>query len=199
MNFAGRQSVVSSISVSSTLDASVSQYLENFDSNLLNSEPFNRPPDQVFKIPEENIGQRTRSKLCLSDTPLEAIEKAFVPPDITTDMYDFKCDNEDWENFLKEFMQPLPSDANEPEDDDEADPEYNAMADEEEVDKEELRMDRAVKIPRKELRKLMAELFECPDDLTSDEEEEGRVRREIISRVSKYIQYFVSNLSCGLF
>ncbi|KAL0278688.1 UNVERIFIED_CONTAM: hypothetical protein PYX00_000438 [Menopon gallinae] len=181
----GRQSVVSSISRTSTLDVSATQYLESFDSNLLVDESANQSADYLFKVPEENIGQRTRSKLCLSDTPLEIIEKAFVPPDITTDMYDFKCDNEDWENFLKEFAQPLSNNMNNPDDDDdEADPDYNVMAEEEEVDKEELRRDRAVKISRKELRKLMAELFESPDEYSSDEEEEKRVCTEITNRVN---------------
>lgn len=76
--------------------------------------------DGVFKIPpqpevkitgevkeDENIALRTRSKLSLSDTPLENIEEAFVPPDITTDMYDFECDDEDWRDFLKKFTRPL--------------------------------------------------------------------------------------------
>lgn len=48
-----------------------------------------------------NIALRTRSKINLSSTPLEVIEKAFVPPDITTDMYDVECDDDEWRNFLK--------------------------------------------------------------------------------------------------
>ena len=157
-----------------------SQYIESFDPNLLNSDPH-----PTFKVPRENIGQRTRSKLCLSDTPLEAIETAYLPPDITTDMYDYECDNEDWENFLKEFMQPLPKD---PEDDEEADPEYNVMADEEVVDKEEFRMDRASKVSRKEERDLYRELVEeCflgPEEGTSDEEEENCAKNEMTNQVS---------------
>ncbi|XP_067012946.1 GON-4-like protein isoform X2 [Anabrus simplex] len=126
--------------------------------------------DGVFRKPQENIGQRTRSKLSLSDTPLETIERSFVPPDITTDMYDSECDDEDWKNFLKDFTEPLY--LNDTLDDDEADPEYNVLADEEQevVDKEELRMDRAVKISRKELNTLMAELFEFTDMFSSDDE-----------------------------
>ena len=66
--------------------------------------------DEVFKKPlpfansEENadlIGFRTRSKLPLNDTPLEHLEMAFVPPDISTDMYESDCDNEEWKKFLK--------------------------------------------------------------------------------------------------
>ncbi|KAJ9573919.1 hypothetical protein L9F63_008718, partial [Diploptera punctata] len=129
--------------------------------------------DGLFKIPRENIGQRTRSKLSLSDTPLETIEKAFVPPDITTDMYDSECDDEDWKDFLKNFTEPLTVDVNDTFDDDEADPEYNVLADEEEqtVDKEELRADRAVKVSRKELNMLFAGLFENADMMSSDDDE----------------------------
>lgn len=79
----------------------------------------------------ESIGQRTRSKLSLSETPLEQIEQAFVPPDITTDMYDWDCDiDEDWGNFLNEFTKPLGHDTT-VEDDPEADPEYNILEDKE--------------------------------------------------------------------
>ena len=58
---------------------------------------------------DENIALRTRSKLPLNDTPLEEIEQAFIPPDITPDLYDTTCDNADWQEFLKEFMQPMRS------------------------------------------------------------------------------------------
>nr|CAD7460912.1 unnamed protein product [Timema tahoe] len=121
--------------------------------------------DGLFKMPQENIGQRTRSKFSLSDTPLETIEQAFIPPDITTDMYDLECDDEDWNNFLKDFTKPL-------KDDEDADPEYNILADEEEVvDHEELRMDRAVKVSKKELNALFNELFEYTEMRSSDDEE----------------------------
>ncbi|KAJ4437019.1 hypothetical protein ANN_17151 [Periplaneta americana] len=143
--------------------------------------------DGLFKIPKENIGQRTRSKLSLSDTPLEAIEKAFIPPDITTDMYDSECDDEDWKDFLKNFTEPLTTDVNDAFDDDEADPEYNVLADEEEqtVDKEELRVDRAVKVSRKELNMLMAELFEYADMMSSDDEDTKTKRRNNINLPDK--------------
>ncbi|XP_012272337.1 GON-4-like protein isoform X2 [Orussus abietinus] len=150
--------------------------------------------DGIFKIPsiplvpteEESIGQRTRSKLCLSETPLEHIEQAFVPPDITTDMYDWDCDNdEDWDNFLKEFTQPL---AQEPvaEDDPDADPEYNILEDEETelLDKEELRMDRAVKVTRRELNNLVAELFEFADMFSKEEQEIPRKKKNSDTLVS---------------
>lgn len=123
----------------------------------------------------ETIGHRTRSKLSLSETPLETIEQQFIPPDITCDMYDWNCDNEDWKNFLKEFTQPLDAlpDLNETADDVDADPEYNVLADEEEADedKEELRVDRAVKVSRKELNDLMKELFEYGEMMSNIEKE----------------------------
>jgi len=50
---------------------------------------------------------RTRSKLSLNDTPLETIEQAFIPPDITEDMYDSACENDEWMEFLSEFTKPL--------------------------------------------------------------------------------------------
>jgi len=50
---------------------------------------------------------RTRSKLSLNDTPLEIIEQAFIPPDITEDMYDSACENDEWMQFLTEFTKPL--------------------------------------------------------------------------------------------
>uniref|UniRef100_V5GD07 GON-4-like protein n=1 Tax=Anoplophora glabripennis TaxID=217634 RepID=V5GD07_ANOGL len=130
--------------------------------------------DGVFKIPpnkskeeveeEANIARRTRSKLCLSSTPLEVIEEAFIPPDITTDMYDMHCDNDDWMDFLKKFTRPLDEVAKATEDE-EQDPEYNILADEEidKIDKEELRVDKAVKVTRKELNDLIAELLECSE------------------------------------
>lgn len=139
--------------------------------------------DGIFKIPDTptqktnnigNIALRTRSKLSLSDTPLEKIEESFVPPDITTDMYDSECDDEDWKDFLKKFCKPL-EDTEKQEDDDEADPEYNVLADEEvttvdhEELHEELREDKAVKITKKELSDLVAELFDYSDLFLMDD------------------------------
>lgn len=58
------------------------------------------------KVDEEldaNIALRTRSKLCLSDIPIEQIEEDFVPPDFTdTDEID-----DVWRDFLEEFSKPL--------------------------------------------------------------------------------------------
>lgn len=112
-----------------------------------------RPVDQT-------IASRTRSKLPLKDTPLEAIESTFVAPDITPDMYNTQCDNEDWQEFLSELMKT--SNTMEPTEDDN-DSEYNflAEAEKEEVDEEDYRNDKAVKVSKKELNELMDELFEA--------------------------------------
>ncbi|XP_076652630.1 gon-4 like protein muscle wasted isoform X2 [Halictus rubicundus] len=178
------------ISTNSDVDSQSSTPGNNCDSISIEqpkSPKIQYDPEGIFKIPgiphvpteEESIGQRTRSKLCLSETPLEQIEQAFIPPDITTDMYDWDCEiDEDWDNFLKEFTQPL---TQEPvvEDDPEADPEYNILDDEETefLDKEELRADKAVKVTRKELNNLIAELFEFTDTFSKQEQEISKKRR----------------------
>ncbi|OXU20302.1 hypothetical protein TSAR_000632 [Trichomalopsis sarcophagae] len=148
----------------------------------------------VFKVPqniphvpteEESIGHRTRSKLCLSETPLEQIEQAFIPPDITTDMYDWDWEPEDeYINFLKElYTQPIPKEIN-IDDDPEADPEYNILEDEdiELLDKEEeLREDKAVKITKKELKTLIAELDEFADQFAKQHEQEQQ-RQQLLQQ-----------------
>ncbi|XP_011860640.1 PREDICTED: uncharacterized protein LOC105557870 isoform X2 [Vollenhovia emeryi] len=142
----------------------------------------------IFKIPaiphvatdEESIGQRTRSKLSLSETSLEEIEQAFVPPDITADMTeDWDCElDEDWDNFLKEFTQPLTQELA-VDDDPEADPEYNILEDETDLlDKEELRTDRAVEVPRKEQYDLIAELLELTLMFSTQEQEVESSRKK---------------------
>lgn len=80
---------------------------------------------------EESIGHRTRSKLSLIETPVEQLEQAFVPPDITTDMFDWDREPGDvYIDFLKElYTQPLTKEVT-IEDDPEADPEYNILEDE---------------------------------------------------------------------
>ena len=43
----------------------------------------------------------------MTETPLEVIEQRFLPPDITSDMYDTECDNEDWRDFIQGFVHPI--------------------------------------------------------------------------------------------
>lgn len=76
--------------------------------------------DGLFKIPrgrndsvqseqEYIIAQRTRSKVSLAETPIEAIESTFKAPDIPIDMYDnIECEvDNDWIQFLSNFSMPL--------------------------------------------------------------------------------------------
>ena len=71
-------------------------------------DPFKRPlPIEMNQEENDLIGARTRSKLHLNDTPLEHLELAFIPPDISTDMYDSDCDNEEWRKFLKVILSML--------------------------------------------------------------------------------------------
>ena len=127
------------------------------------------PIEQAQPLEPDLIGSRTRSKLPLNDTPLEHLELAFIPPDISTDMYDSDCDNDEWRNFLKEYVCPTTHQSAEPGDDEEADPEYNVLEEEEEVDDEELRADRTVQITKKEVSELLSELFE--EDFSSSDDE----------------------------
>ena len=48
---------------------------------------------------------RTRSKFPLQDTSLETLERSFIPPDISADMYESGLEEEDeeWKNFLREY------------------------------------------------------------------------------------------------
>ncbi|XP_018407103.1 PREDICTED: uncharacterized protein LOC108783115 [Cyphomyrmex costatus] len=158
----------------------------------------------IFKIPavlpvvtkEESIGQRTRSKLSLSETSLEEIEQAFIPPDITADMTDdWDCElDEDWDKFLKEFMQPLTQELA-VEDDPEADPEYNILEDETDLwDKEELRTDRAVEVPRKEQYDLIAELLELTPMFSTQEQEVSR-KKKVLDNTTPPIESDTMNSS----
>lgn len=99
-------------------------------------------------------------------TPIETIESTFVPPDITNDMYDFDQDHEidnEWREFLNEFMLPLTNN----EDDDEADPEF-VVPGPVPVDKEELR---PVRVSKKELNQLISELLEETSDANFNQEQ----------------------------
>lgn len=114
-----------------------------------------RPTLKLSQEESENISKRTRSKLCLTTTPIETIESTFIPPDITLDMYDMhdQEDDNEWKEFLNEFMMPL---LNNPEEDDVEDPEYVA-SEATPLDKEELR---PVRVSKKELNQLISELID---------------------------------------
>lgn len=78
--------------------------------------------DGLFKIPkirndsttslseqEYIIAQRTRSKVSLTETPIEIIESTFLAPDAPIDIYDsiYDDDNDEWNEFLKNYNMPL--------------------------------------------------------------------------------------------
>ncbi|CAL1274170.1 unnamed protein product [Larinioides sclopetarius] len=154
------------------------------ESNIL---PDLKYPDQlsddedalVIALPETNvchdneiekIAQRTRSKFCLNDTPLEAIESSFLPPDITIDMYDTHCDDANWKEFLCEFTKPLnqASGVGSVADDteDERDPEYKIQEeeededDDEEIDYDEICGENPLEVTGDEVNALMTEILE---------------------------------------
>ncbi|XP_026472577.1 uncharacterized protein LOC113376749 isoform X2 [Ctenocephalides felis] len=147
--------VESTLNVSANTSQDVDVSAADCDTNCTNNSLFKVP--QTSSIDDETIALRTRSKLCLSSTHIETIEKAFIPPDITSDMYD--CDDVDgvWKDFLHEFTEPL---RQHQEDDEETDPEYNAQVEDIPVDKEELREDQEVTVSRRELSDLVAELLD---------------------------------------
>lgn len=78
-----------------------------------------------FNVPseEKSIGHRTRSKLCLSETPIEQLEREFNPPDILSDMdhFSYLATDPNWGALVN---QPILDD-----DDDENDPNYNFLED----------------------------------------------------------------------
>ncbi|XP_037510897.1 GON-4-like protein isoform X1 [Rhipicephalus sanguineus] len=152
-------------------------------SSVGSSVPFSPPAsDAVLDSPEKQdpsdagaesgIAERTRSKLPLHDTPLECIEAQFIAPDITTDMYDTECDDEEWKDFLVSLVKPFEQEDNH--EDDVEDPEYTVQDEEEEnFDSWDVRNDHACKIPQKEVSDLMTELMQAATrELLDNEEEE---------------------------
>ncbi|XP_033111775.1 GON-4-like protein [Anneissia japonica] len=113
------------------------------------------------KIEMDNIAKRTRSKLTIENS-LDEIEASFIAPDITADMYDSDCEDKEWKEWLKDlYKDKKDNELNDTFDDEQNDPDFNFMANEEEViDTEETRTDRAVRVSKKELNVLLDELLE---------------------------------------
>lgn len=66
-------------------------------------------PPKTPKTPkrDETISKRTRSKISLEETPIEAFEVP-LPLEFKTDLYDTDLDpDESWQEFLKDFQMPL--------------------------------------------------------------------------------------------
>ncbi|XP_027230586.2 GON-4-like protein [Penaeus vannamei] len=147
---------------SSCMSTPVDQHVQPFKAPTLQQKAVQRALtfDSAVNNKEELVSQRTRSKLPLTETPLECLEMAFKPPDVTKDMYGTVVDDEEWKRFLIDFIHPLNNvEGNE---DEEADPEYNILEDkEDDLDlREEMRGDRAVQISKKEINELMTELLD---------------------------------------
>lgn len=97
------------------------------------------------------IAQRTRSKVSLAETPIEAIESNFKAPDVPIDFYgntDLDPDDLPWSEFMFNYRFDQGPDHEEDED---GDPDY-IVGDKAPVDKEELRQP---KVPKKELEDLL--------------------------------------------
>ncbi|KAL0820217.1 hypothetical protein ABMA28_006139 [Loxostege sticticalis] len=133
--------------------------------------PFKVPQDvtparRKLELEEEaTIALRTRSKLCLSETPIEHIESSFVPPD---DLPVPVVDDHLWNEFLNECLNPASVSKNE--DDDETDPEYNVAADPDAPDDDDELERSIIKISKKELNDLVTELFNIMPEQSVDDE-----------------------------
>ncbi|KAL4720786.1 hypothetical protein ACJJTC_001375 [Scirpophaga incertulas] len=135
--------------------------------------PFKVPQDVSLPVrrkldlqEEATIALRTRSKLCLSETPIEHIESSFVPPD---DVPVPPADDHVWNEFLNDFFNPASVSKNE--DDDETDPEYNVAADPDAPDEDEEALESSIiKISKKELSDLVNELFKVMPEATVEAE-----------------------------
>ncbi|KAG7475895.1 GON-4 [Solea senegalensis] len=112
---------------------------------------------------------RTRSKFRLVNVPLGQLEAELLAPDITADMYDVSTLQQEEDRHWSKWLQGLMAPDNEDEADDEDDPEYNFLDDMDEPDMEDYRTDRAVQITKREVNKLLDELF---DTLQGEEEEQ---------------------------
>eukprot|EP00092_Neocalanus_flemingeri_P021197 GFUD01022971.1.p1 GENE.GFUD01022971.1~~GFUD01022971.1.p1 ORF type:complete len:1221 (-),score=398.09 GFUD01022971.1:72-3734(-) len=136
-----------------------------------------------FDDTDPHPGYSTRSRNPMTDTAIEEIEQMFVPFDITPDMYEVTCDNDDYTEFLKELYggtigaNVSASNLEDVEDD----PEFVYCpdeADKQTKDPEELRNDKATKITKKEVCELMSELLECANKDTDDAVKKKMVKRK---------------------
>ncbi|CAK1584759.1 unnamed protein product [Parnassius mnemosyne] len=127
------------------------------------------PSRRKLNLDEEaTIALRTRSKLSLSETPIEHIESSFVPPD---DVPTVDVDDPVWNEFLEECLNPASTSFARNEDDDDADPEYNVAADPDANDDDEEALENnIIKISKKELSDLVTELFSIMPEATTQDE-----------------------------
>uniref|UniRef100_A0A8C6UYA3 GON-4-like protein n=1 Tax=Neogobius melanostomus TaxID=47308 RepID=A0A8C6UYA3_9GOBI len=130
-------------------------------------EELNSNPAYYYQV-EDSLACRTRSKLTLVDVPITRLEAELLAPDFS-DMYSsptHQPTDPHWTQWLQGLVAP---DCTE-EAEDEDDPEYNVLEDLDEPDLEDYRTDRAVQITKKEVNKLLEELFETLQEQAEDEE-----------------------------
>jgi len=138
-----------------------------------------------FDTTDPHPGYSTRSRAPMTDTLIEDIEQTFVPPDITPDMYEVTCDNDDYSEFLKELYGSSITKVNtsslEDVEDVDEDPEFVYCpdeADKQTTDPEEFRNDKATKITEKEVKEMMAELDQYANQDKDDASKKKLVKRK---------------------
>lgn len=58
-------------------------------------------PESKYCNNELITGYETRSRRSMTEMNIEELEQQYIPFDITPDMYDIPCDNDDYSEFLK--------------------------------------------------------------------------------------------------
>ncbi|KAM6936030.1 GON-4-like protein [Lycodopsis pacificus] len=129
------------------------------------------------------LAYRTRSKLRLVNVPLGQLEAALLAPDITADMYGHSAAQREEDRHWTKWLQGLMAPDSEEEADDDDDPEYNFLDDQDEPDLEDYRTDRAVQITKKEVNELLEELFDTlqEEEVAAEEEEEEEEQEEDVA------------------
>lgn len=65
-----------------------------------------KPDSPIKKLSAEN--RSTRSKMSLTETPIEAIQSPYIPPDLFADPLETMAEpDQPWEDFLEQFQKPL--------------------------------------------------------------------------------------------
>ncbi|XP_028297928.1 GON-4-like protein [Gouania willdenowi] len=149
--------------------------LDAVESEMDRSLNYEQPGDRRSEGDDDDdegcLALRTRSRLHLEDVPLGQLEAELVSDDIT-DVCEGTFDQEDdrqWMLWLQSLLHPDCQD----ELDEEDDPEYDFVEDLTEPDLEDYRTDRGVQITRREVNKLLEELFDTLQEEEEEEEEEA--------------------------
>ena len=147
----------------------------------------------------------TRSKQPLRDSAIEDLEKAYIPFDVTPDMYESNVDNEDYATFLQELFAGSENvEANVSAVEDDEDPEFEfcpAEAYKQITDPEELRNDPVTKITKKEVADLMLELNDIAQSAHKEKEAKttksmkNNLKKQKMPRISKQIYQSIKNHS----